>query len=1069
MEGEDPLITQCRQRVGHLVGGKWRLDALIGVGGMAAVYMATHRNGSMAALKILHEDVARNGEVRERFLRESYIANKVNHPGTVRVLDDDKDDDGAPYIVMELLRGESIESKATKAGGRLSIAETLEILDQTLAVLESAHHQTIVHRDLKPENLFWTDQGQVKVLDFGIARLREENSRKTQTGMVMGTPAFMAPEQAMGRWNDVDARTDLWAMGATAFTLLTGQPVHEAETAGEMLVAAATRPARSLARVLNGAPFALVALVDRALAYERDNRFPDAATFRKELAKIRAGLNEQAISKSILNPAAQIMPATVHGAEAPNPMLLLQPDSRDEAQRVETYDPSLSTDEEIARMQKCFAALQIALVSTRQYGTEHPEAKRRFDEAFREFASALMTCEVALSWNLTPYSFSARDQVVWEPDSPFNRIPYHFFADGVRMMGLSPGFDEGEFKKWLRLLLIDPLTDLSPDDDLVTMLWDASFEHLFFQAVDSFAEGNQDQRARYEADRAHVIADAQQDHRIGLAESMAEAESGGKGAGVGRSMKPGRPHPKKANNALEKSRELFKVLARGDAADSEAAARVANLNVLEESPDEAEAARAISVDGTAVALLSARMEIDVSGTSERFVVAAAEAFVASAKMGRSAAVTTPLRRAVDSLGSGSPVKALDMILELREAVAVDGNEIDTASLRDTITSEVLSAQTLLEILRGSTRIGDELKTEYLKSLGRVLSCIQTQHFDAALTFLPDAPEGPIQDLLLEFVKRIGRGHESKIGGMFPLLGLDLALGMVRLLASIDTPGAKEAIGMAVQSPHALVRIEALGHVEGAAGPRLRIEVRRLLEDPNPEVRRATLHAMESYNIVIAGPFLVLRIQENSFAKLSVEERRQSLQALCKLRAKRGEEVCIALLSDARVFRSRATEETRELAAQFLAEVASSDPAYFLLETVAKSSVLRNSKRVRDAAVAAVQRLKERAADGERRRAERRTLAGAKSDAKRKSGVSGGATEPARPVPTQTVTRDKPANANASGPTGTPRDKAGTPTSAPRDNAGPPASAPRENIGPLSGPRDKANLPSPRDKARGQQQ
>jgi serine/threonine protein kinase len=1057
MEGDDPLVIQCRQRVGRLVGGKWRLDALIGVGGMAAVYMATHRNGSMSALKILHEDVARNTEVRERFLREAYIANKVNHPGTVRVLDDDKDDDGAPYIVMELLRGESIESKATKAGGRLSVAETLEILDQTLAVLECAHAQTIVHRDLKPENLFWTDQGQVKVLDFGIARLREENSKKTQTGMVMGTPAFMAPEQAMGRWNDVDARTDLWAMGATAFTLLAGISVHEAETAGEMLVAAATRPARSLARVLNGAPFALVALVDRALSYERNNRFPDATTFRKELAKIRSGVNEHAISKSMLSPAQQIMPATVHGAEAPSAMLLGQPDADEDNQRVETYDPSLSTDDEIERMQKCFAALQIALVATRQYGHDHPEARRRFDEAFREFASALMTCEVALSWNLTPYSFAARDQIVWEPEPPWNRIPYHFFADGVRMMGLAPGLDEVEFKNWLKLLLLDPLTELSPDDDLVTMLWDAGFEHLFFQAVDSFAEGNQDQRARYEADRAHVLAGALQDHRIGLAESMLEGE-----APAGRSLKPGRPAPKKTNTALEKSRELFKVLARGDAADAEASARVANLNVLEESPDEAEAARAIAVDDTAVALLSARMEVDVAGTSERFVVAAAEAFVASAKMGRSAAVTVPLRRAVDSLSSGSPVKAIDMILELRDAVVVEGNEIDTASLRDTITSEVLSAPTLLEILRGSAKVTEELKPEYMKSLARVLGCIQAQHFEAALTFLPDAPEGPLQELLLEIVARMGRGHEAKIGALFSKLALDLALGMVRLLASLDTPAAKEAVGMAVQSPHALVRIEALGNVEGAAGPRLRAEMRRLLEDPNPEVRLATLNAMESNNIAIAGPFLVLRIQEQTFSKLPIEERKQALKALCKLRAKRGEEVCMALLSNSPLFRSRALEETRELAAQFLAEVASSDPAFFLLDTVAKSSGLKNSKRVRDAAAAAVQRLKDRAAEGERRRTERRTLAGA-----RKTGTSSGANESPRPTATPSMTRDKPANSNAS-----PSAIGGTPSlpgslSGAR-KPGPSTVAPKNSL--ASGPRgsEKASLPGPRDKARGQQ-
>src|SRR5262245_1088430 len=344
MEGDDPLVAQCRGRVGRLISGKWRLDALIGVGGMAAVYMATHRNGSLAAVKILHEEVALNQEIRERFLREAYIANKVNHPGTVKVLDDDKDEHGAPYIVMELLRGESIESRSQKAGGRLPIADTLDILDQTLSVLEAAHAQAIVHRDLKPENLFMTEQSQVKVLDFGIARLREEkNSQRTQTGLVMGTPAFMAPEQAMGRWNDVDLRTDLWAMGATGFTLLTGLPVHEAETAGEMLIAAATRPARSLARVLPGAPFALVALVDRGLAYERENRFPDAQSFRAELAKIRASVTAEAVAAPQADaPQKPLIPATVHSRSMAQPLVAAAFDSveDDDEEVVETFDPS---------------------------------------------------------------------------------------------------------------------------------------------------------------------------------------------------------------------------------------------------------------------------------------------------------------------------------------------------------------------------------------------------------------------------------------------------------------------------------------------------------------------------------------------------------------------------------------------------------------------------------------------------------------------------------------------------------------------------------------------------------
>ncbi|MEY4576242.1 MAG: hypothetical protein RL701_945 [Pseudomonadota bacterium] len=980
MEGDDPLVAQCRARVGRLISGKWRLDALIGVGGMAAVYMATHRNGSLSAVKLLHEEVALNTEVRERFLREAYIANKVNHPGTVKVLDDDKDELGAPYIVMELLRGETMEARAQKQGGRLSILDTLSILDQTLAILEAAHAQAIVHRDLKPENLFMTDQGQVKVLDFGIARLHEEKQqRRTQTGLVMGTPAFMAPEQAMGRWADVDARTDLWAMGATAFTLLTGLPVHEAETAGEMLIAAATRPARSLARVLNQAPFPLVALIDRSLAYERDNRFPDALTFRAELDKVRASIQGDAPRPEQLSPQKPLIPATIHGGEAHLP-LAANPfdtsDDDDDKERIETFDPSSNSDEEIARMVRFFALLERAFSATKQYSADHPEPKRRFDEAFRELAGALMTCDVALAWNLTPYSFSARDQTMWEPEAPWNRVPYQLFADGVRMMGFAPGLEENEFKRWVRLVTMDPVTDFAPEDDLVTLLWDENLEHVFFQAIDSFAEGNQDQRARYEAERANVVSGAHVDHRAELSKAMqadrAQAKRGGD----------------KVNNALEKSRELFRVMSRGDTNDAEAAARVANLNILEENPGEAEAASTIKLDDTTRALLAARLEIDVAGTSERFIVAAAEAFVASAKMGRSAAVTAPLRRAVDSLGNAAPGKAVEMILELRDAVVVEGKELETETLRETMTSEVLSPSTLLEVLRGGDKLEGEAKAEYMKAVARVLGCLQPQHFDSALGYLETAPAGELQQLLLDFIKRVGRGQEAKIATLFPKVNVDLGLALVRLLAEIDTDSAKEAIGSASQSPHALVRIEALGYIEGVSGSRLRLELRKLLEDPDPDVRLLALRAMEEHNIVIAGPFLVLRIQEQEFSKLSFEERRQALQTLCTLRPKRCEEVCMALLGQTQLLPSRSRDETRELAAQFLAEVASSDGALFLLEGIAESSAWRNSKRVREAATSALQRLKARAEEAGRKRAERKqqqtTLTGAEAPKKKKS-------------------------------------------------------------------------------------
>ena len=939
---EDPLVAHCRSRVGQLISNKWRLDALIGVGGMAAVYMATHRNGSVGAIKILHDEVANNREVRERFLREAYIANKVGHPGTVKVLDDDIDEHNTPYLVMELLQGESVEGRAEKAGGRLAIADTLDIVEQTLDVLVEAHKQGIIHRDLKPENLFMVRGGVVKVLDFGIARLREENARKTQTGMVMGTPSFMAPEQAMGRWNEVDARTDIYAMGATAFTLLTGRPVHEAETAGEMLVAAATRPARSLARVLTGAPFSLVALVDRALAYDREHRFPDATTFKAELIKVRAALVQEGTPATQVAEAKLALPPTVHGADAPDGY-----NKGERNERLETFDPSTNSPEEVARMQKVFTLLERALVARKQYSVDHPETRRRTDETFKELASALMTCDICLAWNFTPYAFVAGDNVVWEPEVPWNRVPYQLFSDGVRTMGLVPGLDEQEFHAWLDLITLDPTTDLAPEDDLVTRLWDAGFEHVFHQAIDSFAEGNQEQRAQFEKDRNAVISNAHDDHLRDAASAWRKGQAEA-------------PAARAEANAGERTRQVIDFINRGTPLDAEAAARVANMDMQDGTREEAMAAQALVVDDATRSLLAARLGADLAGTSERFVVAAAEAFVASAKMGRSAAVTAPLRRAVDGLSSGEPEKAMEMIVQLRETVRVEGKELETQNLRNTITAEILSPKTLLEILKGSNAMPEERRQEYLRGLSKVLECIQGQHFDAAIEFLPLAPPGLVRKLLMDFMHRAARGYEKKIGAMFPTADLELGLELVRLLAATDSPDAKEAIAMAGDSPHALVRIEGLGHIEGVSGTRVRAELRKLLEDDQLEVRLAVLKAMELHQISAAGPFLVLRIQDTAFLKLPLEEREASLHTLSKLRPKRCEEVCMALLQESKLFRPTALESTRELSAKFLAEVASTDDAYHLLDAVAKSKPWRNSKLVRNAASSAIIRINERA-------------------------------------------------------------------------------------------------------------
>lgn len=280
-------------RVGQVLRNKWRLDGLLGVGGSACVYAATHRNGKRGAVKLLRSELATNDEVKRRFLREGYVANRIEHPGAVAVLDDDTAEDGSVFLVMELLEGQTLEDYArSRAGGRITPSEAALVIDKLLDVMAAAHEKGIVHRDLKPENVFLTVQGEVKILDFGTARVNENSNvgRMTEVGHIMGTPAFMPPEQALGHNAEIDGRTDLWAVGAILYYVLSGKLIHSAETVNKVLLSAMTQQAPPLGSIVPDVPRELCEVVDRALMFQRDKRWSDARTMQRALRSARQSL-----------------------------------------------------------------------------------------------------------------------------------------------------------------------------------------------------------------------------------------------------------------------------------------------------------------------------------------------------------------------------------------------------------------------------------------------------------------------------------------------------------------------------------------------------------------------------------------------------------------------------------------------------------------------------------------------------------------------------------------------------------------------------------------------------------
>jgi serine/threonine-protein kinase len=259
-------------RVGDLLDGTWRLEEVLGSGGSAHVFAATHIDGQRAAVKVLREELCWEPTLVARFVGDGRIANLVRHPGVVIPLHEGATESGIPFLVVERLDGQTLEERiATR--GPLSLPEATAMIVALLDVLAATHDRAIIHRDVKPENVFLTRGGRLKLIDFGIARPPLEMAMmRTREQTVMGTPAFMSPEQARGIWSEIDARSDLWGAGATFFRAVTGRFLRNHPTVIEDLIHA-VQPLPPMSVLAPELPVALGQWLDRALAFDRRDRF----------------------------------------------------------------------------------------------------------------------------------------------------------------------------------------------------------------------------------------------------------------------------------------------------------------------------------------------------------------------------------------------------------------------------------------------------------------------------------------------------------------------------------------------------------------------------------------------------------------------------------------------------------------------------------------------------------------------------------------------------------------------------------------------------------------------------
>ena len=742
----------------------------------------------------------------------------------------------------------------------------------------------------------------MKVLDFGVARMREAGSgiEATRMGTAIGTPSYIAPEQALGLVSQVDGRSDIFSVGACMYVALTGKRLNHART-----VMAATQAAPSIANLAPDLPVEIVACVDRALAFEREKRFQDAASMRSEVLGLLAALRAGQLVRAAPKKEGGLK---TRGNEALESMEELSPEEQKEVQ---------------TRLAAVWKQIGTCLADVRQYGWTHPHAMRALDSGLQQVSDALATHPNSVRWDVGPGAFLFQGAAVWAPDRiPFDRIPYQLFADGVRHIQIKEGFTKDEFRDLVAILLRDVIGGAGKEDDAVTAFWDRRFEHVAYVAIEAFAEGD-----------GASDADPIMKGSLDLARELAQ------------------------------SAQLDR-----DWHDASLEGRAMRLNLSNQLRESGEAAAALALDPLQRATMGAQLNITDDRWLERFVDAFADGYV-EARINKDHAILEDALRewTADELSLHDHREIFEVFHALCGALALRvPNEARKAE--HAMAKIMLPAATLSAILQAVEREGrdpqvaKEVDPLVVSGIEKALVSIgDSSMMELACGVYGATRSEALRTVLMAYIAQWARGNEARIGGVLEKAPVELGITLVNLLAGLQTPEATQALAAARNSPHLAVRIESLTKVSSDREDEVRIEVRKMLDDPSAAARQAALALVAERGLIAAGPAIVLQIQGPTFHSLTADERRQWLGCLNALSPRRAMTVCAEILKEHQIIPTEAVETTRVLAAEILAGMASKEA----LEAATEGAKKRwwNTAPVREASERAVEQITARIASG----------------------------------------------------------------------------------------------------------
>jgi len=931
---------KANERLGQWVNGKYRIDQLLGIGGMAAVYAATHRNGSRLALKVLHTEFARDENVKGRFLREGYVANKVDHHGRVAILDDDETESGESFLVMELLEGETLQQVWKRHNRKVPPIEALRIVEAVLDTLGPFHELNVIHRDLKPANIFVTNEGVVKLLDFGVAQLREAGAGEmTRAGTALGTPSYMSPEQAMGKSDNLDGRSDVFAMGATLYALLSGQRLHHGKSDNEAFILAATQPAPSVARIAPELPLEVIAIVDKALQWDRRNRFANAHEMRDECRRVirqlggvpygSGGAPETAAQATAAAPAAALRTAPVPPVMPPAPAAAREPRSatipaveppqaprapappqeapQEQLRRARANQVDLSAGERASRLpdgsededphaalKEFFHRFERALPSFRTYTLDHPESKGRTKALHRVAADALQINPDCLRWIVHPFCFVARslnsdeELAVWEPGAPSDVIPYNLCAAGVEELKIGPGVEEDEIYRLVRILLMDPNAD-PVNSDIKRSLWEADFAHITYQVFEEVAADGEEEKLLTEV--AHLESMAREDLREVAAMAVSTNQTG---------------------------------------IDSLTASAALELSPIERTA------------------LAGRLSTDSEVWKSRYLELVVETYADAESRGDTKTLLEPVaqfahqylaRDRYDQL-FGTYFKLVERIENLSRLSLADRRRAPAMPRELTIISlakHLFPPPILRQLLRalGVETLPAAARETIFNGLRAVLGALDASWFDEALAVTNQLEEGESLELVMAYIERHVLGRESFVIQRLDQLKPALAQRCLALVTATKNPEALALLKPLMNSSNAALRCEAAALMTPSDEQLAKLLV-EWIDANDPKLRMAALTTMKHHHVRAAGPGLVRVIEAfETFRKRPVDEQRQVFESLYALNPTRAEAMLIQVVDQHGLMSDALLDKTRAVAAETLGRHADNTNPVEALENAAR--------------------------------------------------------------------------------------------------------------------------------------